>query len=215
MADLLMKLRVLFEIFLCYNILIQPTKSYLNYPNIILLGQQINSLRLLTSKENLKAVRLLKYPKTLGALKYYLGLNGYLRSYIHYYAQLASLLQALKTSFLKRTPESSQQCWAYVSKMRLNPPTKRKLAAFDAFQLALSQFITFVHHNLDKALWINFDTSKELGFGVVAFYTAEDLLPKSKSPSNTSMQLILFLSRLLMIAKKNYWPTELEIIGFV
>lgn len=29
------------------------------------------------------------------------------------------------------------------------------------------------------------------------------------------MQPILFLFRLLTAAKKNYWPTELEIAGFV
>lgn len=30
-----------------------------------------------------------------------------------------------------------------------------------------------------------------------------------------SMQPILFLSRLLTAAEKNYWPTKLEIAGFV
>lgn len=66
----------------------------------------VNSLGLSTSEEKLKVVCLLKYPETLGALKYYLDLIGYLKSYIHYYAQLVSLLQALKTSLPKRAPES-------------------------------------------------------------------------------------------------------------
>lgn len=92
LADLLTKLRILFDIFLYYNILIQPIKSYLNYPDIALLGQQVNSLRLLTSKEKLKTLCLLRYPKILGALEYYLGLIGYLKLYLYYYAQLASPL---------------------------------------------------------------------------------------------------------------------------
>ena len=108
LADLLAKLCILFDIFLRYNISIQPTKSYLNYPDVALLGQRVNSLGLTTSDEKLKAVRLLKYPETLGALEYYLGLTGYLRSYIHFYAQLASPLQALKTRLLKSAPESGQ-----------------------------------------------------------------------------------------------------------
>ena len=107
-------------------------KSYFNYPNVILLEQRINSLKLLISEEKLKAVCLLKYPKTLGVLEYYLGFTRYLKSYIHYYAQLAFPLQALKTIFLKKTPESGQQHWAYASKTRLEPPTKKELAAFDA-----------------------------------------------------------------------------------
>ncbi len=215
LPDLLTKLRMLFDIFLHYNISIQPTKSYLNYPNMALLGQRVNSLGLSTSEEKLNAVRLLKYPKTLGALEYYLGLTRYLRSYIHYYAQLASALQALKTRLLKKAPESGQQRWAYASKTRLEPPTEKELAAFDALQLALSQPTTLVHHNPDKPLWIDLDASKEFGFGAVAFHTTEDVLHEAKWPSSTFIQPILFLSRLLTAAERNYWPTELEIVGFM
>lgn len=38
LPNLLHKLQTLFEIFLAYNIFISPTKSYFNYPNIVLLG---------------------------------------------------------------------------------------------------------------------------------------------------------------------------------
>ena len=40
-------------------------------------------------------------------------------------------------------------------------------------------------------------------------------LPKGKWPSRSVICLIIFLSRLLTPAKRNYWPTELEIAGFV
>lgn len=80
------------------TISIKPTKSYFNYSNVRLLDQQVNFLGLTTSDKKLKAVRLLDYPKTLGALEYYLGLTEYLKSYIYFYAQLALLLQALKTN---------------------------------------------------------------------------------------------------------------------
>lgn len=107
MTDLLTKLHVLFEVFLRYNILIQPSKYYLNYLNVSLLGQRVNFLGLLTSEEKLKTVRLLKYHKILEDLDYYLGLTRYLRFYIHHYTQLAFPLQLLKTSLLKKVPESS------------------------------------------------------------------------------------------------------------
>ena len=132
LADLLAKLHILYDIFLHYNISIQPTKSYLNHPDVALLGQRVNSLGLTTSDKKLKAVRLLKYPETLGALEYYLGLTSYFRLYIHFYAQLASPLQALKTSLLKSALESDQQCRAYTSKIRLQPPSAKELAAFEA-----------------------------------------------------------------------------------
>ena len=78
------------------------------HPNIALLGQLVHSLELSICKKKLKAVRLLKYAKTLRALEYYHGLIKYFRSYIHYYAQLASPLQALKTSFFKKALEDGQ-----------------------------------------------------------------------------------------------------------
>lgn len=77
---------------------------FLNYPDMGLLGQRVHSLRLNTYNEKLKAIRLLTYPKTSGALEYYLGLTGYLQSYIYFYAQLAALLQELKTLLLCDTP---------------------------------------------------------------------------------------------------------------
>lgn len=101
LADLLKKLRILFDIFLHHKISITPTKSFLNYSDIELLDQQFNSLSLTTSKEKLRAIKLLTYPKILDALKYYLELTGYLHSYVHYYTQLAAYFQALKTSLLQ------------------------------------------------------------------------------------------------------------------
>ena len=86
LSYLLEKLCILFDIFFEYNISIKPTKSFLNYPDVGLLGQQVNSLGLTTLEEKLWAIKYLTYPKTLGALKYYLGLTGYLRNYIHFYA---------------------------------------------------------------------------------------------------------------------------------
>lgn len=128
----LRKLCILFEIFLRYNISIKPTKSYLNYSDIGLFGQRVNSLGLTTSDKNLKGIRLLRYPETLGALEYYPGLMGYLRSDIHFYAQLASSLQALKTRLLKNVPETSQQRKTYALKTKLRPTSDSELASFQA-----------------------------------------------------------------------------------
>ncbi len=108
LLDLPDKLRILFEIFLAYNISINPTKSYFNYPDIVLLGHQVDSLGLTPSKQKLKTIKLLTYPDTLGALEYYLGLTGYLRSSIHFYAQLAAAFQALKTTLLRDAPLGGQ-----------------------------------------------------------------------------------------------------------
>lgn len=129
------------KIFLEYNILIKLIKSYLNYPDIGLLGQQVNFLGLTTFVEKLKAIQLLAYPNTLGALEYYFGLTNYFCNYIHFYTQLAAPFQVLKTFLLYGTLMSGQQCWAYTSKTKLGVLTLQKLAFFQNIQDALATFL--------------------------------------------------------------------------
>ena len=206
----------MFDIFLHYNISIKPTKSYLNYPNVGLLGQQVNSLDLTTSEEKLRAIRLLTYPDTLGALEYYLGLIRYLQNYIHFSAQLAAPLQALKTSLLRHAPIRGQQRRAYASKTKLGPPTPQELASFLSIQDALSQPSTLIHHNPEKVLWIDLNASKEFGFGAIVFHMAANkTFLERRWPFTISVQPVLFLSRLFTPTERNYWPTELEITGFI
>ncbi len=76
-TDLLQKFCVLFEIFVAYNISIKPTKTCLNYLDVGFLGQPVNFLGLTTSDDKLRAIQLLRYPETLGALEYYIGLTRY------------------------------------------------------------------------------------------------------------------------------------------
>lgn len=71
-------------------------------------------------------MRLLYYLKTLRVMQYYLDFMGYLRSYIHFYIQLALFFHTLKTSFLKNALKSGQQCQAYVSKTRLKVFFKKR-----------------------------------------------------------------------------------------
>ncbi len=216
LPDLLEKLRALFEIFLKFNISISPTKSYLNYSNVALLGQRVNPPSLITSEQKLKAIQLLTYPSTLGALEYYLGLTGYLRSYIHFYAQLAAPFQSLKTALLREVPPGGQQRRAYASKTKLGPPTPPELVSFLSIQEALNRPSTFVHHNPEKIFWIDLDASKEFDFGDIVFHIiSSEAISEGRWPFASTIQPVFFLSRLLAPVERNYWPTELEITGFV
>lgn len=107
LSNFLQKLRILFEIFLKYNISIKSTKSYLNYFDDNLLDQQVNFLDLAIFVEKLKAIRLLNYSNTLGVLKYHLELTSYLRNYIYFYALLVAFFQTFKTFLLYNAPISS------------------------------------------------------------------------------------------------------------
>ena len=73
---MLKDLRELFQLFVDYNISISPTKTYLGYPDVNLLGQRVESLGLTSPEDKLRAISNLRYPTTLGALEHYLGLTG-------------------------------------------------------------------------------------------------------------------------------------------
>lgn len=102
-----------------------------------------------------------------------------------------------------------------MSKTRLGILTKEELVSFDGLRLVLNQPTTLIPHNPNGALWIDLNNSKEFGFGLVAFHIVEEILHKIRWLFSTFMQPILFLSRLLTIAKKNCWPTKLKITGFL
>lgn len=53
LKNLLIKLHTLFEIFVTYNIFIQPIKLFLNYPDVNLLGQRVDFLGLTTIEDKL------------------------------------------------------------------------------------------------------------------------------------------------------------------
>ena len=92
LLEYLFQLRQLFQLFVDYNILISPTKTFLGYSNVSLLGRKVDSFGMAIAEDKLKVISQIFYPVTLGDLEYYLGLTGYLRSSIHCYAQLVNPL---------------------------------------------------------------------------------------------------------------------------
>lgn len=83
----------------------------------------------------------------------------------------------------------------------------------------LLQPVTLVHYNPDRVLWIDLDASKEFGFGSIVFHVAKDQLfakphdasaePHSSKklhtwPARRTIQPIMFFSRLLTSAERNY-----------
>ena len=90
--DHLEHLRKVFHLYKTRRITLSPNKSFLGYPTVTLLRQQVDSLGLSISEEKIKAIQALQFPKTLRDLEIYLGMMGWLRSSIRNYAQLAKPL---------------------------------------------------------------------------------------------------------------------------
>ena len=93
LQDHLQQLHAIFALFQRLRIHLKPTKTYLGYLNIQLLGQYVDGLGLTTTQDKIEAITKLEFPKTLQELEAYLGLTGWLRNYIEKYAQKAARLQ--------------------------------------------------------------------------------------------------------------------------
>ena len=203
------------------RITLSPNKSFLGYPSVSLLGQRVDSLGLSTSEEKIKAIQALRFPRTLRDLEIYLGMTGWLRSSIRNYAQLAKPLQERKTLLTKALPTNSegQQSKGNARKRQsgraqLSEPTKEELQAYEELQKAFRSPVFLVHFDPARPLFIDLDASKSWGFAAIMYHVKGDP-PGEKPVVRTAVEPILFLSKLLNAAEKNYWPTELEVAGIV
>ncbi|SLM41263.1 probable transposable element [Lasallia pustulata] len=93
-------LQVLLELFQNARISLKGTKSFIGYPSATLLGQRVDRFGYSTAEEKIAALRNLKFPATLNALEIYLGMTGWLRQFVAYYAQILEPLQYWKTELL-------------------------------------------------------------------------------------------------------------------
>ena len=94
----------LFSRFISLNITIKPTKSYLGYPSVTLLGHHVDSFGLSMTEGCLATMAKITFPEMLQELETYLRMTGFLHQYIPYYASVALPLQNCKTELLKRAP---------------------------------------------------------------------------------------------------------------
>ncbi len=218
LEDHLHHLSQVFALFQGLGISLEPTKSYLGYPSVTLLGQRVDGLGLSTAEEKIRAIANLKFPLTLKELETYLGLTGWLREKVPYYAQITEPLQNRKTNLSRTVSTKGNVRKHQASQTSLEEPTAQEKRAFETLQ-AIYMAATFLHHfDPSRRLYIDVDSSKRYGFGAVVYHVEGDPVPgpdtKAEFPRH-KIQPIMFLSKLLTAAERNYWPTELETAGLV
>lgn len=208
-------LRQIFELFRARRVSLSPTKSFIGYPSVTLLGQRVDGLGMSTSKEKIQAITNLRFPETLRELEIFLGLTGWLRSSIPSYAQLANPLQERKTLLTKglgagvKGPARKRT----TTKVLFYAPTEAELEAFARLQEAFASPTFLAHYDATRPLLIDLDASKSFGFAAMIYHTEKD--QTSIKIPRTEVQPIMFLSKCLNDAERNYWPTELEVAGIV
>lgn len=218
LRDHLSHLRQIFELFRSKRVSLSPTKSFIGYPSVTLLGQRVDGLGMSTSQEKIQAITSLRFPETLRDLEIFLGLTGWLRSSIPRYAQLANPLQERKTILTKglgagaKGPSRKRSA----TKVLFYEPTEPELEAFHKLQEAFSSPTFLAHYDVSRPLFVDLDASKSFGFAAIIYHIKQDRVPTAKDRiARTDVQPIMFLSRCLNAAERNYWPTELEVAGIV
>lgn len=92
LEDHLCYLHAVFGRFQQLGITLKPAKAFIGFPSVTLLGQQVDGMELSTDKDRIAAIHDLKISATLRDLEHYLGLIGWLRQYLSYYAQCSAPL---------------------------------------------------------------------------------------------------------------------------
>ena len=211
------------------GICIKPTKAFIGYPSIELLGEHVDSMGLTTSEEKIRAISMLTFPDSLRKLETYLGLTCWLRKYVRMYAGVSKPLQDRKTELLRDAPKSGSARKSFSSRTQF-VPTQAEVEAFQALQSALSKPTFLTHFDPNRVLFVDLDSSKEYGIGAIVYHVKGFQLPEGlvtlrkastgsqvplPYPARDDVEPILFLSRVINGAESRYWPTELELAGIV
>ncbi len=90
------------------------------------------------------------------------------------------------------------------SRISLVNSIKKKLNVFQLLQKQFRKLSVLIHYNSNLSLYVNLNAFKVYDFDAIVYHIIDE---KSRS--------ILFLSRELNFAERNYWSTELEIVDVV
>lgn len=228
-------LRQLFQLLRERRASLSPGKSFLGFPSVTLLGQRVDSLGMSTSEEKVKAITALRFPSSLRDLEIFLGLTGWLRNSIPRYAQRAQPLQERKTALTQAmisetpatiteaAPDGSEAATTKAKKQLTGPtrkrkslqlrydPTEQEVTAFRDLQESFRAPTFLAHFDRKRKLYIDIDASKVWGFAAMVYHVKGEKGILSKA----DVQPILFLSKSINAAERNYWPTELEVAAIV
>ena len=154
------------------RICLSLNKSFLDYPTVQLLGQQVNALGLATAEDKLTVITNLKFPQMLHQLETYLGMTGYLQQYVPHYAAIVKSLQVRKNAlswFCSSVKDNTHKFFTRTTIVDLL--TSSELNTFYHLQTMFLRFINLTHYNLSCQLYINMNVFKEFSFSTHIYHT--------------------------------------------
>lgn len=127
------------------NIHLAPTKAYIGFPSVVMLGIRVDSLGLTTPEEKLKAISNLKFPYTLKQLETYLGFTGWMRQYVPRYAQVSEPLQQRKLIMSQTDPNAGKARKQFARIARNTSPSPAEYEAYSNIQCAFKNPTMLIH----------------------------------------------------------------------
>jgi hypothetical protein len=201
----------MFQRLLDHDIKLNSCKAFLSFSSVALLEQHVDEFDLYAVKDKIAVILNWDFLSILKTLKIYLEFIEWLRDYVAWYAQKAKSLQQRKTLLLKNS--SSQK--DFVRKTYFSRTTfqliDRELKSFELVQAAFKNSRFLTHFNLIRQFLINVDVFKK-NFEAFAYHIKKE---RDDIAKFTTIEFIVFLSKILTSVEKRYWSTELEIAAVV
>ena len=207
-SDHLIHLRKVLDAFPDAGLTLSETKCHFGYSNVKILGHRVTRFGLSTQAEKIKAIKDLPFPETLADAWTILGMLNYHRSFVKNYSIIARpLTDALCLS------EQDKKLLRSLTSKKIPPALRKKpypstpemRAAFDTLKEAISTDPVLIHPDFTKPFILYTDASR-LGLGTALYQVSER--DQKEHP-------VLFISRSLKSAEKNYTAMELECLALV
>ena len=206
----------IFDMLRANNISIKFEKIFIDYFTVHLFDQKVDSFELVTVEKKLKAISRLFFFITLQLLETYLEFTSWLRDYVSWYVEIFKSLQQLKTELFHGESVIGNVRKIYSRNIKIKNFTFEKIVFFQILQSLLIKLFYFVHSNLVRKLFVNFDFNKKFGLVDMIYHVKNSANWNDKEYSfRKFIEFILFLSRFLIDVEIRYWSTELKLVDIV
>ncbi len=201
----------IFQFSLNNDIKLNSCKTFLNFSSIALLEQHVDDFELHAAKNKIAVILNWKFSATLKVLEIYLEFIEWLRDYVVWYAQKTKSLQQRKIMLLKEASQKKSFRKTYFVKIMLKNSTERELKSFELIQVVFKNSQFLIYFDIIRQFFIDVDAFKE-NFEAFVYHIKQRRNDMTKS---TTIELIVFLSKIFTFVEKRYWSTKLKMTAVV
>ena len=187
----------IFNMFTINNIFIKSKKIFINYFTMHLLKQKINFFDLITTKKKLKIIFRLFFSISLQLLEIYFEFIDWLRDYVFWYVDFSLSLQKLKTKLFREKFVVDNVKTIYFRNIKIKNFIVQKIVFFESFQSLLTKFFYFVHANLKRKLFVDFDFNKKFDFVDMIYHVKKFVNWKNKKYSSRKIIKSIFFESII------------------